>query len=262
MEWVHIVVAAVVGLFVGSVLNRFILREPGYVIRDPGDLPAGADQALLDELEPPPHVGDVPILALRRLHRNDPSWLPLTEVVCAGLYGLSVYRFGAGVNVVPVLILVTGLVALSGVDARVFRLPDRLLAPTLAVGLPAIVVASLYSDSPGAVVGALIGGFAYFSLLLVIHLVSPRGMGFGDVKLAFLMGCFLGWSAGHHDAFGDLVVEVLALVLAAAMIGSLLGLVVGIVYAAFRRSFSAVFPFGPSLAVGCVAVLMWSTSVV
>lgn len=260
MELVHIVIAAVGGLFVGSVLNRYILREPGYVIRDPGDLPEGSDRALLDELEPEPEVGSIPVLALARPHRSDPRWLPVTELVCAGLYALAVHRFGAGVAVVPVLILVTGLVALAGVDARVFRLPDRLMAPTVAAGLPAIAAASLYADEPGAIVGALVGGFAYFLLLLLIHLISPRGMGFGDVKLAFLMGCFLGWSAGAHEPFGDLFVEVLALVLAGAMVGSVLGLLVGVSYAMARRSFSAVFPFGPSLAVGCIAVVMWSTA--
>lgn len=258
MELVHVIAAAAIGLYVGSWLNRQILREPGYRIRDPKDLPEGADRELLDELEPAPEVGHVPVLALVRPRRSRHRWLPLTEVVTAGLYALGVYRFGLGLEVIPVLVLVTGLVAMSFVDARVFRLPDRMMAPTLVVGFAAIGAAAAGVGEPSRIGGALIGGAAYFTLLFLIHVVSPRGMGFGDVKLAFVMGCFLGWSAGHHEPFSQMAAEVIALVLAAAMIGSVLGIVIGVGYATIRRSFSAVFPFGPSLATGCLAVVMWS----
>lgn len=258
VELVPLVIAATCGLVVGSFCNRLILREPGYVIRDPGDLPAGADRALLDELEPVPEVGDAPILALVQPRRWSPRWLPVTEGVTAALFALTVHRLGAGPTGLTVLVLVTGLVALAGVDARVFRLPDALLAPTIAVALPAIALTSLYNDTPAAIVGALVGGVTYFGLLFFIHLVSPRGMGFGDVKLAFLMGCYLGWLGGQYGPFGDLAVEAMGFVLIGAMAGSVLGLVVGVAYAAARRSLRAVFPFGPSLAIGCLVVVLWS----
>ena len=52
---------------------------------------------------------------------------------------------------------------------------------------------SVQHDATDAIQAALIGSAAYFLLLFVTHLAYPAGMGFGDVKLALVMGLYLGW---------------------------------------------------------------------
>ena len=58
---------------------------------------------------------------------------------------------------------------------------------------------------------AVIGSVAYFVLLLVPHLIYPRGMGFGDVKLALLMGLYLGWIYPDPFRSGRLIMWALVL---------------------------------------------------
>ena len=92
----------------------------------------------------------------------------------------------------------------------------------------------------------------YFGLLLVAHLVSPRGMGFGDVKLALLMGMFLGWLGWAPD---EQVVGPVRLVLYALVLGCVLGVVFGLAHRVLTKEREG-FPFGPSLAVACLVVLV------
>ena len=54
----------------------------------------------------------------------------------------------------------------------------------------------------GAFGRALLGGAVAFAVFFVIHTVSPRGLGFGDVRLSFLLGCFLGYLSWWHLFFG------------------------------------------------------------
>lgn len=255
---IDVVVAALVGLPLGSLLNRLIVREPGYVITDPGDLPEGADESLLDELEPVPELGAVPVLALVRPGTWWRRWFPVTEVVTAGLFALTVERLGTGSEVGAVLFLVTALITLSAIDFRVYRIPDRLNFPSMAIGLVLIVGVSIERGVADAIVGAVAGGVAYAGLLFLAHLAYPRGMGWGDVKLAWLMGFFLGWVGWEGGSFTDQLVDPFRFVLLGTMIGSLFGVVIGGGYALVRRSTRVVFPYGPSLAAGCLVVVLWA----
>jgi prepilin signal peptidase PulO-like enzyme (type II secretory pathway) len=101
---------------------------------------------------------------------------------------------------------------------------------------------------------AVIGSIAYFVLLLLPHLIYPKGMGFGDVKLALLMGLFLGWI--YSDPF-----QGIALIMWALVVGSLLGVVAGVGFAILRGR-RAEFPFGPALALGCVVATLFSDTFV
>jgi prepilin signal peptidase PulO-like enzyme (type II secretory pathway) len=78
-------------------------------------------------------------------------------------------------------------------------------------------------------------------------------MGFGDVKLALLLGLFLGWLGWRPD---DDLEGPLQYVLYGLVLGCLLGVVFGVVHRLVTRDGSG-FPFGPALAAGCVAVLVW-----
>jgi leader peptidase (prepilin peptidase)/N-methyltransferase len=93
-----------------------------------------------------------------------------------------------------------------------------------------------------------IGALTYFMFLLIPHLVYPKGMGFGDVKLALLMGLYLGLLGGDG-------VEAVYLVLVGLIVGCLLGVVLGILVQVLRRERGA-FPFGPALALSTVLVVL------
>ncbi|MBV8388135.1 MAG: prepilin peptidase, partial [Acidimicrobiia bacterium] len=80
-------------------------------------------------------------------------------------------------------------------------------------------------------------------------LISPRGMGFGDVRLSFLLGLFLGWLDLRHVFLG-------------VFVGFLLGSIVGLVLMALRRRGRRDhIPFGPFLAAGAVIAVLFGTSI-
>lgn len=258
MDEAQVVVAALFGIPVGSLLNRLIVREPGYVITDPKDLPEGADEALLDELEPMAELDPVPLVAILRPGSWWRKWFPITEIVTGGLFALAVHRIGFGAVTLAVWVLVVALVTLAAVDFRVYRIPDRINFPATAVGFASIVVASFLVDQPGAIVGAAFGGFSYATVLFLAHVAYPRGMGWGDVKLAWLMGFYLGWFGWSSGPLVEQLIRSFQLVLLGAAFGSVVGVVTGAVYALIRRSAKVVFPYGPSLAIGCLGVVLWA----
>jgi leader peptidase (prepilin peptidase)/N-methyltransferase len=263
-----IVAAGLAGVPVGSVLNRWIVREPGYVVTDPGDLPDDADPGLLDELEPPPVLDrDVPVLAVLRPGTWWRRWFPVVEVVTGATFALTVHRVGWGAATPAVLFLAAVLVALATIDFRVYRIPDRINFPSMLIGFALITVASVVRDVPEAVAGAAFGGFAYATMLFLAHIVYPRGMGWGDVKLAWLMGFYLGWAGWLSwptgpSSVAEHLIGSFQYVLFGAALGSLVGVVTGGIYALIRRSTKVVFPYGPSLAVGCFVVVLFGQELV
>lgn len=218
---------------------------------------------------------------------------PMVELVTAGLFMAAGWRFGLTTAVIPFLILFAGLVALSTVDLYRYRLPDRILFPTLGLSFASIVAVSLDLGVPGQIVKALIGAGIYFLMLFIPHLISPRGMGFGDVKLALLMGLFLGW------LYSGVLIG-LRLVLYALLLGAVIGVAGGVLLALTRRAtgrnvmpdpdpdpvheaheqaaadgavatavpvrtvpmMAHSFPFGPALAAGCIIVLLFAPDLV
>jgi prepilin signal peptidase PulO-like enzyme (type II secretory pathway) len=151
-------------------------------------------------------------------------------------------------------VLGASLVAVSVIDLQLLRIPDRVTFPTLAVAVPLVGLVSLRYDDGDAFVAALIGAVAYFVLLLLPHLVYPRGMGFGDVKLALVMGLYLGWLGWSetHPVGGPV-----QLVLYGLMLGCTLGVVFGLASTIITRR-RGEFPFGPALALACVVVAYYA----
>ena len=112
------------------------------------------------------------------------------------------------------------LVPLMMIDVRERRLPDRLTLGG-AAGLLAVVGAGI---------------------LLALHLASPRGMGFGDVKLGLLLGVLIGARS-------------VSLVLPALVLAGVLGALVGVVQMVRHRRRDVTLPFGPFLVAGAVVTL-------
>lgn len=168
---------------------------------------------------------------------------PLTELATAVLFAaaaLTFHRIWVAVTIAPFLGL---MVALAVIDIRHRIIPNRLVYPSFVIFAAAIVVADLAGAGPNAPRAAL-GTLAYGGGLLVVALVSPRGMGMGDVKLAGLIGLVLG-------ALG------LRFVAVAAGAGVLLGGVAAIAALIAGASRKQALPFGPFLAAGAVVAALF-----
>jgi leader peptidase (prepilin peptidase)/N-methyltransferase len=172
------------------------------------------------------------------------------------LFVLAALRFddAPASMLVGYLFLFAMLLTVSVIDIELFRLPDLIVLPSLLASLVFVILVSILEDAPETIRFALVGGGLYFGFLFVAHLVYPRGMGFGDVKLAAVMGLYIGW-------LGTSYTSAIGLVLWGMLIGFLAGSVIGIVLLAIRKR-SKQIPFGPFLALGTVTVVLLSTGLV
>ena len=191
---------------------------------------------------------------------EDPTITPTTReravrVLTPVTFALMAVRWEATTVLVPFLFLAAVLVVVSIIDLEHYRIPDKIVLPALAVSAGLIAFVSLLEGfDPVFLRNAVIGSAAYFALLLVPHLIYPKGMGFGDVKLALLMGLYLGWI--YADPFRSV-----ALIMWALVLGSLLGVLAGVGFAVIRGR-RAEFPFGPALALGCLLAITFSDALV
>ena len=114
---------------------------------------------------------------------------PIVMLVSAIACGAAGLRFGATRELVPALVLAFALVGISSIDLRYRIIPDRITLPLAVAGL--VLAAVLRpSDLPELLLSAFGAGL----FLLVAALLSPSGMGIGDVKLAFVLGLYVGSS--------------------------------------------------------------------
>lgn len=142
------------------------------------------------------------------------------------------------------LLLVPCAVLLAVVDHRVHRLPDVVTLPLAACSAVLLGVAALLPGAGGSWVRALLGGAVLGGAYLVLFLVNPRGMGFGDVKLAVPLGVALGWYGW-------------GVLMGGAFAGFLFGAVYGMSLVLARRaSRKAAMPFGPFMVAGALVGLL------
>jgi leader peptidase (prepilin peptidase)/N-methyltransferase len=143
------------------------------------------------------------------------------------------------------LSVAAGLVALSAIDLEHFLLPNRIVYPLALATLALLTLGAIGDGDWGALGRAVLGGVAGALALGALHVASPRSMGFGDVKLAFVLGLALGWLG-----WGELVLGLFCGFLAGALVGVAL-------IALRRRGRKDHLPFGPFLAFGALVVMLW-----
>ena len=208
-------------------------------------------------------------------HRPHPG-RALLDVATAGVFAFLAARVGATWALLPMLLLAAALLAVSAVDLERFRIPDRLLFPSLGAGVVLLLVFSGAGDWTDHLVPALVGMVAYGVILFIPNLIAPAMLGFGDVKLALLLGLFLGWMR-------PTIAEGLVLIIWSLIAGMLFGVLSGILVGIGRRVFGPTFladpdypvepgedpppihrtavPMGPGLALGAFTVMLWSGSI-
>lgn len=138
-------------------------------------------------------------------------------------------------------------VALAVIDWRTRILPTYLIRPTL-VALAALVLVGWAVTGDGhAVLRSGLGLLVCGAFYLVLWLIYPRGLGFGDVRLSSPLGLALGWIG-----WGPVLVGVYA--------GFLLGGIIGGLLAVIKIVERKGFPFGPFMLLGALVGLLWGES--
>lgn len=270
-----ILVCVLFGLLVGSFLNVVIHRIPKM-------MEATWRQEARELLEQPPPKGEEtpPLFNLVtpgshcphcnhriRWYENVPvvSWAllkgrcsgckaaiskryPIIELLTALVAGLCAWRFGYDPWLIFMLYGSFTLLALAVIDLDTTLLPDDLTYPLLWAGLLAAVLGISPVSLPDAVIGAMAGYLALWSLYWVFKLLTGKeGMGYGDFKLLAALGAWLGW-------------QYLPVVV-------LLSSVVGLVFAVSMMASGSVkrdqgIPFGPYLAIAGWIALLWGEVIV
>ena len=219
MEPVLVAACSLLGLVVGLLLPVAVERVPE---------------------KQPVLVGPFPEPA--RAARTPSGWI--VAVGTAFLFGATAARIGAAWELPAYLVLAGALVALSVIDLRTFLLPNRIVYPLTVVSVALLGLAALAGGDGSTYVRALLGGTAAFGFFFLLHLVSPAAMGFGDVKLSFTLGLFLGWLGWGYVFLG-------------LFLGFLYGAVIGVLLIALRlRSRKDHVPFGPFLAAGTMTAIL------
>jgi leader peptidase (prepilin peptidase) / N-methyltransferase len=236
--------AALAGLLAGSFANVVIHRVPRResLARPGSHCPAcRAPIAWRDNL---PLVGWLLLRGrCRRCQARISARYPAVELAMAVLWGLVTLRLvGEGLSwAVPAyLALAFVCVVLAVIDATTRLLPNRITYPAFPSIALLLALASLGIGEPGRLARALLAAAAVGALFLVLALISPRGMGLGDVKFAPTLGLALGWLSWPAVAVG---------LFSAFLLGGVTG--IGAM-ALLRMGRKALMPFGPWLAAGAL----------
>jgi leader peptidase (prepilin peptidase)/N-methyltransferase len=179
-----------------------------------------------------------------------PAFHPMVELLCPALFLAAVYLVGWDWRLLPVLWLIPVGVAISVIDLRTLIVPTRLVWPAVAVAVVLAAVVTVLDGQWQWLLTSAAGVLALAGPLFLIWFIVPKGMGFGDVRLAVLLGWTVGFYAGS-DWMGGILLSIICLALA-----SFIGLVIGLV-ALGARGRKAKVPFGPALVISaffCIAL--------
>lgn len=245
MQLAAAVTGAVTGLLAGSYLTVLITRVPDAenVLRPPGRCPrCGAVLRVADMI---PLAGWLRLRGrCRACGAQIGAWYPAVELITGALFAVMGWRFGFSPVLPAVWYLVAVSVALTVIDLRLHRLPDRLTLPSYPVaavllGEAGLVVPGVPRHLLGALAGMAITWIFYYLLLLIY----PAGFGGGDVKLSGVIGLYLGWFGTQALLLGAMGAFVLA------------GLTGGVLLVTRKVTRKTLIPFGPFMVAAALAVI-------
>jgi len=258
-QWVVIAFGTLVAFAVGSFLCVVIERLPveldepneygdSYDTRPWGEV-VGGNSRCSSCGEPIRAVDKIPVLSwfilrgrCRGCGERIPGFHPVVELLVPLLFLGAVWTVGMDWRILPLLGLIPAGVAVSAIDFRTLIVPTRIVWPAFGLVVALSVVSAALASGWGWLLTALVGLVSLAGPLFVLWFVLPSGMGFGDVRLAVLLGWTVGFYAGD-EAIAGVVLNVAVLFVAA-----ILGLVIGISVMGVRGR-KAKVPFGPSLVI-------------
>jgi len=250
------------GAMIGSFLNVVIHRLPR---EESIVLPASRCPSCGSAIRPYDNVPVLSWLVLRGRCRSCKAGInaryPAVEALTALLFALVLLHDGVSLALLPDLIFTAALVALVFIDAEHMILPDAITLPGIGFALVTRALIpnlhgldflrdGLLSDWPDAgvsIVGALLGALAGGGTLWLVgwlweRLRGVEAMGFGDVKMMFMVGAYLGWPLTLLTLFLSVIA------------GSIAG--VGLMLWRRERDMTMLLPFGIFLGTGAVVALL------
>jgi leader peptidase (prepilin peptidase)/N-methyltransferase len=234
--------AALVGLLVGSFLNVVAYRVPR---RESVVFPPSACPRCREPIRPRHNVPVLGWLALRgRCHDcSSPisARYPLVEAGTGALFALAGFRFADRPMLLTAYLAFAAIaVALALIDLDVRRLPNVIVLPSYPV-LGVLLALGVGGDG---LVRAAAGATLLFGFFFLVATAAPGGIGFGDVKLAGVVGgmtAAVSWGAFLTGAFGGF------------LLGAMAGALLMVGRRANRRT---AVPFGPFMLLGAWASIL------
>ena len=249
MYWIQFTLVALMGLAIGSFLNVAIHRLPRKIKFRTG-------RSIC------PHCGEqlrwyqnVPLLSYLGLRGKCGFCLgrisfryPLVEALNCGAWLYFFWVYGLTVEGGIYAVLVSALIVVFFIDLDFQIIPDSITLPGMVIGLGLSFV-------PGGIgivqsgIGLLVGGVAlYLIALLGDWLFKKESMGGGDIKLAAMLGSFLGWQ------------KVLFVFMASAVVGLVASIAIMIVSSRVRET--RMIPFGPFIAIAAFVAIAWGDQII
>lgn len=245
-----IIGAALYGVAIGSFLNVVVYRVPAKksITSPPSSCPGCGNRIANRD-----NIPIVSWLLLRGRCRNCDMRIavryPLVEALTGALFVLVALRFGWSWTLPAELFFVGGLVALAFTDLDHMLLPRAIVYPVAGLVSASLLLAAAVQGSWHRLLIAVICGAVEFALLFSIHFISPRSMGFGDVRFGPLIALALGWIGWRYAFIGFL---------AANFIGAVVG--VGLI-AAGKAGRKTPIPFGVYLSIGAVVAIAFGGAI-
>ncbi|MFF1878188.1 prepilin peptidase [Leifsonia sp. NPDC058230] len=258
-----IVTVGVLGLLIGSFLNVVVYRVPigASIVSPPSACPQCGNA-----IRPWDNIPVLSWLALRGKCRDCRTPIskryPLVEAATSVFFAVVAFwrlpeiltatstpaLIASILELIAFLYLAGVSVALALIDLDVKRLPNSIVLPAYLVGAVLLGTAGAIDADGGALLRAAIGAVALFVAYLVMAFAYPGGMGLGDVKLAGVLGLFLG-----YVGWGALIVGAFA----AFLLGGLFALAL---VASRRAGRKSGIPFGPWMLAGAwIGILFGNT---
>jgi leader peptidase (prepilin peptidase) / N-methyltransferase len=236
-----IVVCAIFGLVIGSFLNVVIYRVP-------------RNESIVSPRSSCPHCGteirerdNIPViswLVLRgRCHQCAApisARYPLVELSCGALWAGTAARFGPHWDLPAFLAFFAGLLALSCIDLELQLLPKKIVYPLLVIVTALLILPSAVYDVWHQFLVGVLCAVGWFLVFFLMNLASPKILGFGDVRLAPVLGLALGWLGVGYVLLGFFAANVVGAIVGLALMGS------------GRATRKDRVPYGVFLSAGCL----------
>jgi leader peptidase (prepilin peptidase)/N-methyltransferase len=252
MEIGFIIIFIFLGMMVGSFLNVCADRLPARksIVYPPSHCSSCRRRLKAKDL--------VPVFSYLWLHGRCrycrapiPRRLLWVEVGTGVLFGLACWRYGLSLELLITLVYSSIFIVLLVIDLERRLILNKIVYPSMAL---ALLVSGLFSiphflppvGIVPRIIPALIGGGIGLVLFFLVAIISRGGMGWGDVKMAALVGLV----TGLHLVFVALLLAVIT--------G---GLVAGILLALKLKRRRQAIPFGPFLSLATIVTLLWGHSI-